>query len=173
MNLQTTLRQSNFFPFGFGNSNVEKSFDNAKDNIPKQERELLEIEAVEPKRKENLILSREAIAIIGDNGKRRFDEFKKHSKGWYGGKGKKISEWSVLNFERFVKRIPELRQFQPSLFLTLEGNLELGWEDKNGQEIEIEFYPDKIEYFIESLNEEAVVALADIFTLTEKIIKLL
>jgi len=69
--------------------------------------------------------------------------------------------------------MPELRQFQPSLFFTLEGNLELGWEDRNGQAIEIEFYPDKIEYFIESLNEESSVALADIFRLTEKIIKLL
>jgi len=133
----------------------------------------IEVKSAEPKQKGNFILSREAIAVIGENGKRRFEEFRKYPSGWYGGKGKKISKSSVLNFERFVKRMPELRQFQPSLFFTLEGNLELGWEDRNGQAIEIEFYHDKIEYFIESLNEESSVALADIFRLTEKIIKLL
>ena len=48
-----------------------------------------EIKVVEPKRKGNFILSREAIAIIGENGKRRFEEFRKYPNGWYGGKGKK------------------------------------------------------------------------------------
>jgi len=169
MNLQSTGRLSNFFSFGFGGSNVKKSFEEPKDKIPDQERELLEDEAVEPKQKENFILSREAIAIIGENGKRRFEEFRRYPNGWYGGKGKKISKWSVLNFERFVKDIPELKLFRPGLFLTLEGNLSLGWEDRNGQSIEIEFYPDKIEYFIEKFNEESSIHLGNIFRLTEKI----
>ncbi len=169
MNLQTTAIPANFFLFGFGGSNVEKLVENPKNNIPKQERELLEVEVVEPKQKENFILSREATAIIGENGKRRFEEFRTYPNGWYGGKGKKISKWSILNFERFVKEIPELKLFRPSLFLTLEGNLSLGWKDKNEQSIEIEFYPDKIEYFIETLDEEASIHLANIFGLTEKI----
>ena len=132
-----------------------------------------EVKVVEPKRRGNFTLSREAIAIIGENGKRRFEEFRKYQNGWYGGKGKKISKWSVLNFERFVKEIPELKLFHPSLFLTLEGNLSLGWEDKNGQSVEIEFYPDKIEYFIERLDEESSITLANIFQFTEKIKNLL
>lgn len=173
MNLQTGVKQLEFFPFGFGNSNAEEYFEKSKDNIPKQERGFLEIEVVEPKRKEKFNLSREAVAIIGENGRRRFEEFKKYPKGWYGGKGKKISDWSVSNFERFINNLPELKQFRPSLFFTLEGNLQLGWEDRNGQNIEIEFYPDKIEYFIESLNEESSVGLKDIFTLTERVKKLL
>lgn len=171
MNLQSTGRLSDFFSIGFGGSKVEKLFENRKDNIPNQERELLE--AVEPKQKGNFILSREAIAIIGENGRRRFEEFRKYPNGWYGGKGKKISKWSVLNFERFVKEIPELKLFRPSLFLTLEGNLSLGWDDKSGEDIEVEFYPDKFEYFIEKLNEESTIALADIFQFTEKIRNLL
>lgn len=133
----------------------------------------LEIKSVKPKRKENFILSREAIAVIGENGKRRFEEFRNYPTGWYGGKGKKISKWSVLNFERFVKEIPELKHACPSLFFTLEGNLSLGWEDKNRQSIEVEFYPGKAEYFIESLNEESEVKLSNIFELTEKLRKLL
>ncbi len=169
MNLQAIGKRADFFSLGFGGSNVEKLFENPKNNIPKQERELLEVEVVEPKQKENFILSREATAIIGENGKRRFEEFRTYPNGWYGGKGKKISKWSILNFERFVKEIPELKLFRPSLFLTLEGNLSLGWKDKNEQSIEIEFYPDKIEYFIETLDEEASIHLANIFWLTEKI----
>lgn len=173
MSLQATLNQKGFFSFGFGGSNVEKLFENPKDNIPKQQREALNVQDNELSRKENLILSREAIVIIGENGKRRFDEFKKYPKGWYGGKGKKISDWSVSNFERFINNLPELKQFRPSLFFTLEGNLSLGWKDKNGQSIEIEFYPDKIEYFIEMLDEESSIQITNIFELAEKIRTLL
>lgn len=132
-----------------------------------------EIKVVEPTRRGNFILSREAIAIIGENGKRRFEEFRKYPNGWYGGKGKKISRSSIFTFEQFVKSLPELKHARPSLFFTLEGNLSLGWEDKNGQSIEVEFYPDKAEYFIESLNEESEVKLSNIFELTEKLRKLL
>ncbi len=169
MNLQDVNRVSNFSTFEFGDSNVEKVFEIPRDNIPKQERRLIEVDLVEPKRKEIFNLSREAITIIGENGKQRFEEFKKYPKGWYGGKGKKLSDWSVSNFERFINSLPELKKFHPSLFFTLEGNLQLGWENRNGQKIEIEFYPDKIEYFIESINEESSIALKDIFRLTEKV----
>lgn len=129
-----------------------------------------EIESV---RKENLWLSREALAIVGENGRRRFDEFKKYKSGWYGGKGKELSKWSVTNFELFIREITELKLARPSLFMTLAGNLSLQWEDKNGFVIEIEYHPDKIEYYIESLQEEGSVGLAGTFDFTAEIRKLL
>lgn len=173
MNLQSTINQTGIFPFGFVNSNAEKLFEKPKDNIPKQQRKTLEFKDDEVSRKTNLSLSPEATIIIGENGTHRFDEFKTYLSGWYGGKGKKISKWSVFNFERFVKQLPELKLFHPSLFLTIEGNLSLGWKDQYEQSIEIEFHPDKIEYFIEKLDEESVIRLADIFEFTEKIKKIL
>lgn len=175
MNLHFAFTQSAFSPIPIRNSEEDvfanRRYPQAAE--PTQERELLKAQIAEPKSEEILVLNRDTIAVIGENGKRRFDEFKGYPRGWYGGKGHKISRWSVANFERFVKKIPELRLFHPSLFLTLEGNIALGWEDKNGQSLEIEFHPDKVEYLIEDLNEESSVGLAGIFELAEKIRKLL
>ncbi len=175
MNLQSTFPQLNIFPFSSKNSydEVFSEPNYRQAQMPTQEAEVLLVQAVEPRSKEILVLSRDTVAVVGENGKRRFDEFKRYPSGWYGGKGQEISKYSVANFERFVKKIPELKLFRPSLFLTLEGNIALGWEDKKGQSLEIEFHPDKIEYFIESLNEESSVGLAGIFELAEKIRKLL
>ena len=172
MNLQSTINQgfSSFPVFNLlsNNENTKSLFDDSK-----QKKQLLEAEKIEPKQKDNLVLSRDVIAIIGVNGKRRFDEFKSYPDNWYGGKGKKLSNWSVSIFESFIKNLPELRLFRPSLFLTLGGNLSLSWEDKKGNSIEVEFYPNKIEYYLESANEESDIKLSDMFLLAEKIRKLL
>jgi hypothetical protein len=174
MNLQETSVQGIQTPFlsGFSKSKAEEYWQSRKDNT-KQELENLKNEITEPKQKENLVLSPEAIAVIAENGRDRFNEFKTYPNGWYGGKGREISKRSVFTFEQFVKFLPELKRTNPSLFLSLEGNLSLGWEDKNGLSIEIEFYPDKMEYFVESLNEESEVKLLNLFGLVEKIRKLL
>lgn len=174
MNLQKTSVQVSQFPtlFGFSNFKTEEYWQ-PRNNNTKQELENLKIEITEPKEKENLVLSSEVIAIIGENGKDRFNEFKNYPNDWYGGKGEEISKGSVFTFEQFVKSLPELKRARPSLFFTLEGNLSLGWEDKNGQSIEVEFYPNKAEYLIESLNQESEVKLSNIFELAEKIRKLL
>lgn len=172
MNLQLVLSQTNLFLFSFDKNNTDEYLQSTKD-YTKQKTEILEVEISEPKQKDNLILSRVAIAVIGANGKRRLDEFKDYPDGWYGGKGKKLSKRSIFVFEQFVKNLSEIKSFHPSLFFTLEGNLSLGWEDKSGQSIEVEFYPDKVEFYIESLSEESEVKLSNIFELTEKIRKLL
>lgn len=166
MNLLITFTQANSFPFpfGFGNSGAEEFLKSNGENIRRPENSRSE---------DKPILSKATITVIGENGKNRFNEFKEYQNGWYGGKGKKISKSSVFTFEQFIKSLPELKRANPSIFLSLEGNLSLGWEDKNGLSIEVEFYPDKMEYFIESLDEESEVKLSNLFELTEKIRKLL
>lgn len=159
-------------PFISNRRNADEELKSTKD-YTNQNPKIFEVEISEPKQKNNVLLSREVIAIIGENAKNRFNEFKTYPNGWYGGQGKKVSRSSVFTFEQFVKSLPELRRARPSLFLTLEGNLSLGWEDRNGQSIEVEFYPDKAEYFIENLNEESETKLSNIFELAEKIRKLL
>lgn len=167
MNLQTTTSQINIFPLGFGGLRADENLKSPK-NYNKQEAKLFEEEKVEPIQKDNLILSREAIAVIGINGKRRFDEFKDYPNGWYGGKGRKLSKGSLFVFEKFIKYLPELKFSSPSLFFTFEGNLQLGLEDKSGNTIEVEFFSDKIEYYLESLEEENFVKLGNISQLVEK-----
>lgn len=174
MNLQTTFQQGLHIPLI--RIKYEDCFPRMRYRqtpIPTQQPVELIPQIDELRSKENFVLSREAILMLGENGKNRFDEFKRYPKGWFGGKGREISKYSVAVFERFIKKIPELKLFSPSLFLTLEGNIALGLDDKNKQNIEIEFHPDKVEYYVESLDEEASIGLADIFELAGKIRKLL
>ena len=109
------------------------------------------------------------VKIIGENGIQRFEQFKKYSEGWDFGIGKPLSSYSVASFKLFCKHLSEPILDEPSLFLTREGNLQLGWEDKEGIKIEIEFFPNKIEYYIEALDDEGEVDLTHIFQLVDKL----
>ena len=105
-------------------------------------------------------LSRDAQRTLGKSGARRFEEFTRYPLGWYGGRGKKLSIYSVAVFEGFVTHIPMIRERNPALFLTLDGNLSLGFSGIDETRIELEFFPDKIEYYFESNDEEGSVGLA-------------
>lgn len=41
--------------------------------------------------------------------------------------------------------------------MTGDGNLSISWEDREGKIIELEFFPDKIEYYIEIEEDEGVI----------------
>lgn len=168
MDVQTTLLPGTNFPYS-NNHSYTDFFENKRSRQTPMPTPQFAI----PKLKENLFLSSEALLVVGENGKHRFDEFKRHKDGWFGGKGREMSKYSLAVFESFITKIPELKLFHPSLFLTLAGNIELGLEDKSNQSMEIEFYPDKIEYFIESFGEESSIGLAGIFELAAKIRQLL
>lgn len=97
--------------------------------------------------------------ILGENGVRRFWEFVRYERGWDLGRGEPLSSRSVAFVNAFLNRLPELGAVRPSLFLTHEGNLQLGWEDREGNAIEIEFGPDRVEYYLEGLGEERTIGL--------------
>ena len=67
-----------------------------------------------------------------------------------------MSDLSVAVMSAFVASLNDLN-FEPSLFLTNAGNLEFGWDDSNGNQISLEFFPDKIEYYIEKSDDEGEV----------------
>lgn|GEM_PF-6964302 len=114
-------------------------------------------------------LSENSKHIVGENGARRFEEFKQYRPGWDHGRGNPLSPRSITTLESFLRQLPELATLEPSLFLTHEGNLQLGWEDVQGNAIEIEFFPDKVEYYIESINEEGAVDLEALHQLIAKV----
>lgn len=103
-------------------------------------------------------LSEKTATILGKNGLERFETFKKYSKGWDSGCGLPLSHRSVAVMEYFINQFSDFHS-EPSLFLTPSGNLQLGWENAHGQIVEIEFYPDKIEYYIEALDTEEQINL--------------
>lgn len=107
--------------------------------------------------------------VIGENGVRRFAEFKGYQQGWDYDHGDPLSISSVRILEWFLRQIPEVAVCDPSLFLTHYGNLQLGWEDSRGDSVEIEFFPNKLEYYIEALNEEDSVDLRNIGDFINKV----
>lgn len=114
-----------------------------------------------------LDLSELAVRALGDQGRRRFESFRRYPDGWGGGKGKQLSTASVAMFERFVRRVPDIGKVRPSLFLTFQGNLQLGWKDKEQRDIEIEFTPNRWEYYLESRDAEGSVTIEGMISFIE------
>jgi hypothetical protein len=104
-------------------------------------------------------IGEKAKRVIGTEGAKRIQEFKLYEKGWDSGKGERLSSMSVAVAETFLNLYPELSESQPSVFLTRSGNLQLGWEDQDDNPIEVEFFPNKVEYYIGSRDEEGEVQL--------------
>lgn len=107
---------------------------------------------------ETEMLSDKSANIIGENGVRRFSNFKTYAPGWDLGGGEALSKSSTGTLEYFLSVYNSFPD-EPSLFLTPRGNLALGWEDLHDKTIELEFFSDKIEYFFESLNIEGSIVL--------------
>jgi hypothetical protein len=116
-----------------------------------------------------IALSEASRHVLGENGSRRFQDFSNYQPGWNLGQGAVLSARSVTITDSFLTRLPELAAYEPSLFLTPEGNLELAWEDRSGSAVEIEFWPDKIEYYVEALNEERTLRLESFHQFIEKV----
>jgi len=97
--------------------------------------------------------------LIGENGVDRYYEFReKYHDGWDNGRGKKLSTHSTAMLIYFVSNLKNITISTPSIFLTHNGNLQLCWEDGRKGEIEIEFFHDRFEYYIEANSEEDVIS---------------
>lgn len=114
-------------------------------------------------------LGNTAKRAIGELGSARFTNFLNYKDGWDGGTAKRLSYESVAVFESFLAKYSEFAT-EPSLFLTRNGNLKLGWEDASGSSIEIEFKPDSFSYFIEQNNEEGNIKYSYIQKLIQKLL---
>lgn len=86
------------------------------------------------------LLSKNALATLGQHGVRRYEEFWSYRDGWDFGEGKALSLASIELMDVFLRHYADF-QSTPSLFLTRAGNLMLGWEDAQGEPIELEFGP--------------------------------
>lgn len=113
-------------------------------------------------------LSPEIRNKLDKNALDRIDLFENYQDGWNNGAGKKLSKASIASLEMFL-RAREGKIDLASIFLTPNGNLELLWKDINGNEVELEFFPDKISSYIESSNIETDFKLNEIDSLIAKL----
>jgi len=91
---------------------------------------------------------------LGKNGVARVKEFKTYKDGWDSGKGRALNEKSEENLHSFLRSKATGFPTRPSVYLTPAGNLRLIWEKRGGECVELEFFPDGIEYFFESSGRE-------------------
>jgi hypothetical protein len=116
--------------------------------------------APEPRRLSNAeaLLSKH----LGENGVDRTREFKTYKDGWDSGKGAALNAKSEESLHSFLRSRTDEFPTRPSVFLTRGGNLRLSWEDENGCGIDLEFFPEGIEYFFESSGKEGIARLSSI-----------
>jgi hypothetical protein len=116
-------------------------------------------------------LTENVISTIGEGVAQRFEDFQnEYSDGWNFGNGSSLSPYSTASLIYFVSNYKEFPT-TPSLFLTTNGNLQLSWENQDGEEIEIEFFEDRFDFYIDSKNIEDSIPLKEIHTLISLISK--
>jgi hypothetical protein len=108
-------------------------------------------------------LSSKAKALLGERGASRFQDFRRYRKGWDFGAGEELSSSSTALMNMFLNDFNEFGGKTPSIFLTQVGNLELSWEDETGAPVEIEFFADKVEFYLGANDEEGEIAVSPEF----------
>lgn len=102
----------------------------------------------------------EVLSLLGKDQQQRFLSFFDLQQG---DEGKPISPIAVeqfLHFGRVVKSVLP----RASLFMGLEGSIEVTWHEENRCICDIEFFDDRIEYWRELTDEEGVVVVTDTAT---------
>jgi hypothetical protein len=118
--------------------------------------------------RDELVLQR-----LGPKGWGRLHQFRNYySQGWGEGNGRPLSPRSLEAFFRFLEAFPDIREREPSVFLTKRGHLELCWEDSVGKAIQVEFTPSEAEYYVEAEEEENAVPHLDLSALAQKLTSL-
>ena len=78
-------------------------------------------------------------------------------------------KWPLAVFETFALLAKDVMPNEPSLFLSNDGNPQLIWEDHSGKEIEVEFYKNRIEFYLAANEEEGSLPVDEMSRLIEKI----
>jgi hypothetical protein len=115
------------------------------------------------------LLSKKSLATLGQHGVRRYEEFWSYPDGWDFGEGKALSTTSIELMDAFLRDCDGF-QGTPSVFLTRAGNLMLGWEDAQGEPIELEFGPGEgFLLYLSASDEERAYSLEQMPELLESL----
>lgn len=108
--------------------------------------------------------AREAVLLskLGPRGWGRIHEFMHHYGPGWGNGNRPLSPRALAALCGFLAGFSFPVGITPSVFLTDDGHLELCWEDSVGAAIQLEFGPERVEYYVESRGLEGAIRLADI-----------
>lgn len=117
-----------------------------------------------------ITLSKSAKKALREHNVARFAEFAALKDGWHFGQGETMQPDSLVVLESFLSAYSTFPE-RLSLFLSEEGNLELAWRSENNETTALEFYADRIGYYIETLEDEGEVEIKDIPILVQKLLR--
>jgi hypothetical protein len=130
--------------------------------------------SVIPRRDEEV--DREDILLrkLGSRARDRMCLFRDYYSTYWGenGTGKPMSQRAYEALCRFVEHMSFPAGRDPSIFLTDAGNLELCWEEAAGGSIQIEFTPDRAEYYVQSRKSESFAEFGNLGKLAEQLARL-
>lgn len=108
-------------------------------------------------------------AVLGRDGIDRLNRFMEFEDGWDSGRGKALARASLGALESFLHACEGCPVPDAGIFLTANGNLQLEWDDREGDACEIEFFPDRFEYYFEGTDEEGKCDLTEVSSLAGRI----
>ena len=115
---------------------------------------------------------RKYFKALGTNGINRLFGFLQYKDGWDFGMGKSLSNESLEVMRDFLKNYNEFCSKEPFVFLTLNGNVQISWKDKQGNAIEIEFFPESYHYYFEAGNNEGTYLVNEKFQLINRLLEM-
>lgn len=94
---------------------------------------------------------------VGVHGLRRLANFAALPAGWDGRHGAPLNQESVDAAKKFFAD-KKLMPSKAGVFMSVEGNLVVSWEDATGQLVELEFEPERVTGFVQATELEIDVA---------------
>ena len=115
--------------------------------------------------RQKLLLSK-----LGTKGWGRLHHFRNYySAGWGDGTGKPLSPRALEAFYRFLEAAEFPQGSVPSVFLTDDGSIELCWENQDGTDVQVEFRPSDIEFYVQAQEVEDSVPASDAKALASRL----
>jgi hypothetical protein len=107
---------------------------------------------------------------LGPKGWGRVYHFRNYYSPDWGEKGRVLSPKALDAFFRFVEEanLPSGHAV-PSVFLTDRGGIELCWEDRNGNAVQVEFTATGAEFYDAATDEEGAVAFDEVPHLSRRL----
>jgi hypothetical protein len=97
--------------------------------------------------------------IIGNYGLARLSMFSENDNGWYFGQGKSLDYSSLIAMNRFIVHAKNLND--PSVFMTIDGQLSLGFSDKGNNSFQLTFLKDEVLILSPDDDEPVKVSIDD------------
>jgi hypothetical protein len=108
---------------------------------------------------------------LGARGWGRVHQFRNYYESGWGDKGRVLSPRALDAFFRFLEAATfPTAAAVPSVFLTDQGGIELCWEDRQGQSVQVEFTATGAEFYRAATDEEGVVAFEALAQLPQRLL---